>query len=121
MTKRYSVPLLPLIMAALILIDGCAAEIPAGGKSAREIYAEQRPRIHRPAGHGARDLDGYTRTAHNELTLKFPRLPNPEMILYVFPHIAGGAPVPGYSTTFTLYPGTEYALPGEIQTRRVTQ
>lgn len=103
------------------MIDGCAAQIPAGGQSAREIYAERRPQIQRPIGRGTRDLAGYTRTAHNELTLKFPRLPNPEMVLYVFPHLAGDAPVPGYATTFTLYPKTEYALPGEVQTRRVAR
>ncbi|HYN38587.1 MAG TPA: TIGR03751 family conjugal transfer lipoprotein [Rhodospirillales bacterium] len=61
------------------------------------------------------DLAAYTRTVRSETSALFPRLPNPEIVLYVFPHLAGGErlPVPGYSTVFPLYPRTEYALPGE--------
>lgn len=45
----------------------------------------------------------------------FTRLPNPDLILYVYPHLAGaeGVPVPGYATAFPLYERVEYALPGE--------
>lgn len=58
---------------------------------------------------------GYTRTAQNEITRQFHRLPNPDLVMYVFPHVAGvaSAPVPGYSTVFALYERIEYALPGE--------
>jgi conjugative transfer region lipoprotein (TIGR03751 family) len=40
--------------------------------------------------------------------------------MYVFPHLAGTerTPVPGYATTFPLYEGVEYALPGEVATPR---
>ena len=61
------------------------------------------------------DLKGYTRDVNNELSLHFPRLPNPTIVLYVFPHLSlEGTPVPGYSTTFPMYETVEYALPGEI-------
>jgi conjugative transfer region lipoprotein (TIGR03751 family) len=44
---------------------------------------------------------------------QFPRLPNPDLVMYVYPHLAGTqAPVPGYSTVFPLYE-SQYALPGE--------
>ncbi|MFF0977525.1 TIGR03751 family conjugal transfer lipoprotein, partial [Proteus mirabilis] len=44
----------------------------------------------------------------------FPRLPNPDMVMYVFPHLsAGNLPVPGYSTVFPFYHQVQYALPGE--------
>ena len=61
-------------------------------------------------------LDSYTRASETELDTHFPRLPNPTLVMYVFPHLAGPArvPVPGYSTTFPLYDHTEYALPSEI-------
>lgn len=60
-------------------------------------------------------LKGYTRDVNNELSLHFPRLPNPTIILYVFPHLSlEGTPVPGYSTTFPMYETVEYALPWEI-------
>jgi conjugative transfer region lipoprotein (TIGR03751 family) len=64
-------------------------------------------------------LAGFTREAHTEIKALFPKLPNPALVLYVFPHLtASGQPVPGYATSFTLYEKTEYALPGEIEGRR---
>ena len=61
------------------------------------------------------DLSGFVRDAYKELDRHFPRLPNPTLVMYVFPHLAGPerVPIPGYATTFTLYRHTEYALPGE--------
>jgi len=63
------------------------------------------------------DLVGYTREAGNEIQQLFPRLSNPTLVLYVYPHLAGAErhPVPGYSTAFTFYEKVEYALPGEIE------
>jgi conjugative transfer region lipoprotein (TIGR03751 family) len=57
----------------------------------------------------------YTRTAANEIHRQFHRLPNPDMTLYVFAHLAGSdpVPVPGYTTVFPLYRRVQYALPGE--------
>lgn len=74
----------------------------------------------RPLGNGDTDLAGYTRTAYTELETLFPRLPNPTLVMYVFPHLAGDerVPVPGYATTFPLYERVEYALPGEVPTAR---
>ncbi|WP_226505934.1 MULTISPECIES: TIGR03751 family conjugal transfer lipoprotein [Pseudomonas] len=59
----------------------------------------------------------YTRTAANEIHNLFPRLPNPDLVLYVYPHLSGTeqAPVPGYSTVFPFYQRVQYALPGERQ------
>lgn len=61
------------------------------------------------------DQMSYTRTAQNEIYSQFHRLPNPDLVLYVFPHLAGTdpVPVPGYSTVFPLYQRVQYALPGE--------
>ena len=57
----------------------------------------------------------YTRTASNEIYSQFKRLPNPDLLMYVFPHLAGTdpAPVPGYTTVFAFYQRVQYALPGE--------
>jgi conjugative transfer region lipoprotein (TIGR03751 family) len=57
----------------------------------------------------------YTRTAQNEIYRQFQRLPNPDLVMYVFPHLAGTdpVPVPGYSTVFPLYQRVQYAMPGE--------
>lgn len=57
----------------------------------------------------------YTRTAQNEIDRQFHRLPNPDLVMYVFPHLAGSdpVPIPGYSTVFPLYHRVQYAMPGE--------
>jgi len=61
------------------------------------------------------DASSYTRTAANEIQRQFRRLPNPDLVMYVFPHLAGSdpVPVPGYSTVFPLYRRAPYAMPGE--------
>ncbi|MBO9356038.1 TIGR03751 family conjugal transfer lipoprotein [Bordetella petrii] len=57
----------------------------------------------------------YTRTARNEVYQQFQRLPNPDLVMYVYPHLAGTdpVPVPGYTTVFPLYQRVQYAMPGE--------
>jgi conjugative transfer region lipoprotein (TIGR03751 family) len=60
------------------------------------------------------NLEAYTRTAVSELNVLFPLLPNPTLVMYVYPHLAEArAGVPGYVTQFRLYERDEYALPGE--------
>jgi conjugative transfer region lipoprotein (TIGR03751 family) len=56
------------------------------------------------------------REAATEIESVFPRLPNPTLVMYVFPHLSGDerTPVPGYVTTFPFYEKLEYALPGEV-------
>ena len=68
-----------------------------------------------PAACTCGDSAGYTRTAANELELLFPRLPNPDVYIYVPAHLATElrVPVPGYTTAVPLYDRVEYALPGE--------
>ena len=63
---------------------------------------------------GDADLSGWTREASYETTLLFPHLPNPTIVLYVFPHVtSAGLPVPGYATAFPMYDSAPFALPGE--------
>jgi len=53
--------------------------------------------------------------ARNEVHRQFQRLPNPDLVMYVYPHLAGTdpVPVPGYTTVFPLYQRIQYAMPGE--------
>jgi hypothetical protein len=46
----------------------------------------------------------------------FHKLPNPELKMFVFPHLAGKdeVPIPGYYTAFNAYAQDHYALPNEI-------
>ncbi|CEE91473.1 putative lipoprotein [Xenorhabdus nematophila str. Anatoliense] len=58
--------------------------------------------------------ESYSRTQETELSQQFPRLPNPDMVMYVFPHLSqGNLPMPGYSTVFPFYYQVQYAMPGE--------
>lgn len=46
---------------------------------------------------------------------RFARVPNPDLVMVVYPHLAKGQyPVPGYVTVFPMYEQTQYALPGEV-------
>lgn len=90
-----------------------------GGHTARELM-DARQALRRPLS--TTDIQGmpadqasYTRTAQTEIYSQFKRLPNPDLVMYVFPHLAGTdpVPVPGYSTVFPLYQRVQYALPGE--------
>ncbi|EJN2862232.1 TIGR03751 family conjugal transfer lipoprotein [Salmonella enterica subsp. enterica serovar Yaba] len=77
---------------------------------------DQRSQLRRPLTEiSVQEQQRYTRTAENEVQAQFKRLPNPDMTMYVFPHLTGGenVPVPGYSTVFPLHSRVNYALPGE--------
>lgn len=73
----------------------------------RPLTSDEKQQVHREG-------QSFSRTQESEISQQFPRLPNPDMVMYVFPHLAGGtSPVPGYSTVFPFYSRTQYALPGE--------
>ena len=117
------------------LLEGCATGskdtiLPQDGPTMQAVYdahfehTRQRfrdariDRGQRGATDGASHLDGYTREADSEIQMIFPRLPNPSLVMYVFPHFSGkGHPVPGYATSFPLYETVKYALPGETEGR----
>ena len=121
-----------------LVLAGCAstkdAVLPQDGPSMKAIYEghvnemnARDPQIlrhalgNRPILTGEAALLGYTRDAFNEIDVLFPRLPNPTLVMYVFPHLAGDAhaPVPGYATAFPMYEQVEYALPGEVPVQPV--
>ncbi|BBI91914.1 conjugative transfer region lipoprotein TIGR03751 family [Serratia symbiotica] len=89
------------------------------GASATHATVESRTTLRRPVTDSERTRAQQTRNSssrsqENEIQQTFPRLPNPDMVMYVFPHLAeGNTPVPGYSTVFPFYRQVHYALPGE--------
>ena len=76
---------------------------------------DARQDLRRPLETRETDNTMFTRTAQNEIYSQFKRLPNPDLVMYVFPHLAGSdpAPIPGYTTVFPLYQRVQYAMPGE--------
>lgn len=65
-------------------------------------------------------VSDYTRDSYREISNQFPRLPNPDIVFFVFPHRTGSLPVPGYSTVFPLYERVHYATPGDMKARLLT-
>lgn len=59
----------------------------------------------------------YTATAKNEVDSLFRPLPNPEIPIYIYPHLVhtGGEsyPKPGLTTDFFLYRTNHFAMPNE--------
>jgi len=123
-------------LAALLLLTGCATNpeklLPHGDATMLDIWnqqtagsgspstrvlldARQTPRRPLQTPLPVLDQTPYTRTAQSEIYRQFKRLPNPDLVMYIFPHLAGSdpVPVPGYSTVFPLYQRVQYALPGE--------
>jgi conjugative transfer region lipoprotein (TIGR03751 family) len=102
------------------MLDVWNAYAGAGGAApARELSdareALRRPLIDRNPRSAIAQQRAYTRTAENEITREFKRLPDPDLVMYVFPHLAGRdlVPVPGYSTVFPFYREVHYAMPGD--------
>jgi len=139
MRSNWIKPLLHIIAA--VTLAGCATHkdelLPHGGRTMQDVWHQEageggsgqaarrqlldvRQSLRRPLSeadmHAAPAIQaGYTRTAANEIQRQFHRLPNPDLVMYVFPHLAGTdpVPVPGYSTVFPLYQRVQYAMPGE--------
>lgn len=129
---KHPSTLIFVLSSISLVLAGCASSkdaiLPQDGPSMKAIYenhltemnAQSAQVVRHALGNrrldsGESALQGYTRDAFNEIDLLFPRLPNPTLVMYVFPHLAGEtrAPVPGYATAFPMYEQVEYALPGE--------
>lgn len=119
-------------IAAAVLVSGCSTSkekiFPPGDTTIHDVWnkhsdggakqelIDARSVLRRSInGSQINNQQAYTRTAANEIYSQFQRLPNPDLVMYVYPHLAGseGAPVPGYSTVFPLYNKVQYAMPGE--------
>ncbi len=122
--KYLTTWLAPLALSINLLgITGCSEPlvIPESGVNTLDVYEQHvgssnnAAKMFRELQNDRRDLYGYTRNASNEIEGLFPKLPNPELVMYVYPHLtAKKRPVPGYATQFSMYEKDEYALPGEI-------
>lgn len=125
-----------LMLPLSAVIAGCSTSqeklLPTGNKTIQEIWqqgggnptnsvqeARNALQFVRPIdsafSNGAENTQ-YTRTAKNEATNLFPRLPNPDLVMYIFPHLTDTVepvPIPGYTTVFPFYGRVQYAQPGE--------
>lgn len=113
-----------VLISALIWISaltGCSHVVgnvvPEKGPTMEQVYdgMDSEKRIIAPPTHGYKESHNMSEHA---VKRQFSKLENPELSMYVFPHLAGNdeVPVPGYYTQFNAYDRTYYALPME-QTR----
>lgn len=124
-----------IVLLATGLLNGCSTSkeemLPAGDNTMLELWQGEdgsgstrnavvaRNSLRRPLTDyeqqaSVADDRSYSRSQQSEISQQFPRLPNPDLVMYVFPHLAdGNTPVPGYSTVFPFYSQVQYAMPGE--------
>lgn len=130
-----------LALLSGVLLAGCSVtgkresplnEITRGSPTVLDIYrgnagegaldasgrpiANPRSLMHseRTAAAGDEDTGRYW-SALEPMRQRFARVPNPDLVMVVYPHLAQGKyPVPGYVTVFPMYEQTHYALPGEL-------
>lgn len=80
----------------------------AGNNSLDDIRQQVAPQDSIPINYAA-----YTRTPWNAIDSQFQPVPNPTIVMYIYPHMSADGtnqlPVPGYSTVFPLYDQTYYS------------
>ncbi len=119
-----------LIPFFLFFITGCTSRgdaIADTSPTMAEIYADAmhqsngetidmaRSKVSTLSHHENFSIPNDSQAAINKINTLFPLLQNPQLIMYVYPHLAGNqeSPVPGYFTGFSLYEKNYYAIPGE--------
>ena len=121
------------VLIAVTAITGCATNkdelLPHGSNTMQDLWKQGTTQLNQQSpltGRSARTIDNgkiaaentrFTRSASTEIYSQFTRLPNPDLMMFVYPHLTGpeGVPVPGYSTIFALYDHPQYALPGDSE------
>ena len=114
-----------LLMISLVAA-GCATRLPEPQTDMQSLllahtgHQQTLPQPNRPIAYGdgkPHNLSDYTRSVQTETDNLFTRLPNPDLFLYIPPHVVSqeGIPVPGYTITFKFYAHDHLALPGEVR------
>ena len=93
------------IIALISLLSACSYQtkddlLPQTGPTMEDVYRNHQSSLvsgtqskaltisgirERLAGNDDSDLAGYTRDANSEIEQQFPRLPNPTLVMYVYP------------------------------------
>ncbi len=130
--RRGALVALALSASACTLMPDRESPLPKSGPTMVDIYrghastaasatlSQVPPRDRLPARAVDDDtVSAQRRAVSDPLNARFDRLPNPDLVMLVFPHLASGRyPVPGYQTVFPMWETVQYALPGEVAGRR---
>lgn len=120
-----------LSVITLLFLTACSSKpqlLPDDGPSTHDIYhgnygqsqqlsgnqyggGGEYPIHSRPVSIAYPNMSAHTSKHLRELNQDFKKVPNPQILGYVYPHFnRANMPVPGYFTAFTLYEKDEYAL-----------
>lgn len=122
-----TVAALALALAACSVAGPRKSPLPDDGPTVEEIYRQRTSEYQRIRARESLPLRPATEVlpgpvmepAMLQLERRFARLPNPDLIMVVFPHLSRGKyPAPGYVTAFPMYERVEYLLPGEADALR---
>lgn len=117
-----------LALGSVLVLSACASKtvgstaIPEGRLTVSQLYQQSlgdaMPGWSVPKRQAKTvNYSGYTRDASNEIQHLFKPLDNPQIPIYVFPHVAsiGDEQLlkPGYTTAFFLYKQNQFALASE--------
>lgn len=113
-----------MISACTAKVSPFKSPIPEQGLTVSQIYhgqvaqtVQQTPRYAFKKMPQSGLYEGYTRMAMNETKMLFKPLDNPQVPIYVYPHVAliGDEQLikPGYTTAFFLYKQNQFALASE--------
>ncbi|RSD31707.1 TIGR03751 family conjugal transfer lipoprotein [Vibrio pectenicida] len=111
------------LFSALLSLSGCStnqeAILPQPDTDVVSIWKQKMGQEAIPSYQNNRSLSvraeirrqsDYIRDEVRDTRKQFPRIANPDVVLYVFPHRSGALPVPGYTTVFPLYERVHYEL-----------
>lgn len=85
--------------------------VPEKGPTMEEVYDGISNNVDEPIHTSLPVTHHSSRNCH-----QFHKISNPELTMYVFPHLAGQdeVPIPGYDTAFNVYTQDHYALATEL-------
>ena len=116
---------LSLIICIPVLISFSACQsfrgnvVPQTGPTMEQVYDEV-DKISHVQELPKNSKENKLKTTKKEISVldthSFHKIPNPELHMYVYPHLAGNAelPIPGYETVFHAYERDHYAMDGEF-------
>jgi conjugative transfer region lipoprotein (TIGR03751 family) len=118
---------LMLLTSLISLLSACSTNVvPQTGPTMEQVYDSMPKRNENVTGSYTKqkmlptmltkNTNFVSELPRNSVDREFHKLPNPELKMYVFPHLSGKeeVPVPGYTTAFSAYSHDYYVLPIEM-------
>jgi conjugative transfer region lipoprotein (TIGR03751 family) len=113
-----------ILSAALISLNACSSisgnVVPQSGPGMEKVYDSMKKPEKEKDWIAAQPLDKRAAvrndfqaiSASKKRLNEFHKIPNPELQMYIYPHLAGRdqIPVPGYTTAFNVYERDHYEI-----------